>query len=332
MFTPKTYLKQQVKSRRRQFKNMLFVTLSVSMVTAGAVSLTTYAAPTRTQATPVSVVEKDNYEVVVRPQEAPNTSDRFDESLIEDSEETSDDSWEEDEYYEEYDYIGDNNCNVLGITLTGDIGTDYGMTYSNDIRDVLEEYGSDERLEAILVEVDSGGGSPVAGDEIATLLAEQTIPVVAHVREIGASAAYLAILPADYIFAHRYGSVGSIGVIIPLYDYSKFNEKEGIEYNPIVTSPFKDIGTSERPMTVEERGILQAEVDFIYEGFVNDVVKYRNLSYDRVKALANGRTYLAHVAKELGLIDAVGGRPEVLEYLTDTIGAEPVICRVTYVE
>jgi protease-4 len=186
-------------------------------------------------------------------------------------------------------------------------------------------------VEAILVDVDSAGGSPVAGDEIATLLAEQTIPVIAQIREIGASAAYMAILPADYIFAHRFGSVGSLGIIIPLYDYSKSNEQEGIAYTPILTSPGKDMGTQERSLSKEERAILQAEVDYIYQAFLTDVADYRDMTAAQVSAVANGRTFLSHIAKEAGLIDAVGGRTEVMEYLQATIGAGPVVCRPAYI-
>jgi protease-4 len=155
----------------------------------------------------------------------------------------------------------------------------------------------------------------------------QTLPVIAQVREQGASAAYMAILPADMIFAHRWANIGSIGVIIYQYDYSESNDKAGIKYVPILTSPSKDIGSAERALTKEERAHYQAEVDFIYQGFLKDVATYRNLSIDKVKAVADGTTMLAHKAKEAGLIDEIGGEIEVKNYLRTTIGEEPVICR-----
>ncbi len=242
---------------------------------------------------------------------------------------------QETEYEEDYDYIAEEGCNVLGISLYGEIGTyldGYTITSSNSIRSILEDYASHENIKAILVDVDSGGGSVVAGDEILNLLEEQEIPVVAHVRNMGASAAYLAILSADRIFVHPYGSVGSIGVISPLYDYSEHNQKEGIKYTPILSSPSKDAGSQDRPLTEEERKMFQADVDFIYDGFVNSVAKYRNLTKDQVLKLADGNTYLGSVALEAGLIDEVGGLGEVSAYIANKIDETVSICWINNLE
>jgi protease-4 len=318
MFTPSQYLGRLRNKRQRYLKRTFLVTFSVAIVTLSSVSFTTYAAPfLRTP----QVIGSPSHRIIERPAEASIQS----QTMIKD--------FSDDEYYsaEAYDYMGENGCNVLGITIAGDLGTDYGDTTANDIRSILEEFAGDERVEAILIEVDSSGGSPVAGDEIATLLAEQTVPVIAQIREIGASAAYMAILPADYIFAHRFGSVGSIGVIIPLYDYSKSNEQDGIAYTPILTSSGKDMGTADRPLSSEERAILQSEVDFIYQAFLTDVASYRNLTPAQLSAVANGQTFLSHIAKERGLIDAVGGRSEVMKYLQTITNAAPVVCRPDYV-
>lgn len=150
--------------------------------------------------------------------------------------------------------------------------------------------------------------------------------MIAQIREMGASAAYMAILPADIIFAHRWSSVGSIGVIIPLYDFTKFNEKQGIKYTPILTSPSKDAGTTDRALTKEERRAFQTEINYVYQGFMEDVAKYRGISLDKVRSVANGTTMLAYKAKEAGLVDEIGGRAEVLEHLRTTLGEEPVVC------
>lgn len=230
---------------------------------------------------------------------------------------------ENDDYY---DYIAEEGCNVLGLTLYGGIGTYDDYTSSNDIRTALEEYASHENIEAILVEVDSGGGSAVAGDEILHLLDEQIIPVVAHIRNMGASAAYMAILSADRIFTHPYGSVGSIGVMNTFFDYSEYNEKEGIKYVPVLSSPSKDSGTQDRTMTEQERQMYQSEVDYIYDGFVNSVAKYRNLTKEQVLKLADGNTYLGAAAKAAGLVDEVGGFKEVRNYIENLIDEPVKVC------
>ena len=248
------------------------------------------------------------------------------EQLSGDFEETAQEDEEYVEGYYEYPDFEGLGCNVLGISISGELGTKTGDSTSDYIRDTLDAYRGNESVKAILVEVDSGGGSPVAGDQIKTLLDEQTVPVIAQIREIGASAAYLAILSADRIFAHRYADVGSIGVIISFYDYSGQNDKEGIKYDPIKTGLFKDTANGNNPLTAEERILLQEEINYIYEGFIGDVASYRGLSINEVRTLADGKTWLAYKAVELGLIDEVGGRPEVTSYIEKTIGEEPVVC------
>ncbi len=231
-------------------------------------------------------------------------------------------------YYEDYDVMTEGGCNVLGLSLYGDIYTTGTGASTNAISSYLETYGQHENLKAIVVDVDSGGGSPVAGDEILQLLEDQTVPVVAQIRELGASAAYMAILSADHIIAHPYSSVGSIGVIQIFYDYTKFNKKEGIEYIPIQSGPGKDAGTGERSLTREEIAQFQEEVDYLYDGFIDQVAFWRDLSRDAVLQAADGRTFMAPKALELGLIDEMGGSREVRAHLASQIGEEPVICWV----
>jgi signal peptide peptidase SppA len=298
----------------------------MSAIIIGIMSTTSYAQYFTTNFAQAAkqYVPQAEYRVVDRPDEREQAREEIEELVLEDDINSEDDEWGS--YGEPYDVIAENGCNVLGLSIYGEIGTDYGYTSANYFRDALELNRGDERIKAIIVDVDSEGGSPTAGDEIRILLEEQKVPVIAQVRELAASAAYMAILSADKIYAHRYGSVGSIGVIISHYDYTQYNAKEGIKYSPIMTGSFKDLGSPDRELTAEERAILQDQIDYIYEDFVKDVAASRNISYEKVKQIANGTTYMAHEAKALGLIDEVGGRKEVMEYLKKTINEEPVIC------
>lgn len=331
IFSPQSYLKQATSNRRRRVRKTLFGVGVIALIITGISSTVGYYDLLSTglveaaQRFDAKIVQQPEPQALERPDERENTYEEITFPLGEELE--AEESAEDDEYIEEeYDYVGENGCNVLGLSITGEIGTDYGDTTSNAFRDTLEEYSIDERIKAILVEVDSGGGSAVAGDEIAKLLEEQAIPVIAQIREVGASAAYMAILPVDTIFAHRWASIGSIGVIIPFYDYTKFNEKQGIKYTPILSSPSKDAGTTDRALTKEERKTFQAEINFVYEGFIRDVAKYRGLTVDKVRSVADGTTMIAHEAKDAGLIDEIGGRAEVLDHLRTTLAVEPVVC------
>lgn len=332
-FAPSEYIKAVKKGRKQLLRRSLLGVSGMAMLLIGIMSTTGYAEYFITQSAAAKSYEAAREAVLpsfksYRLEPVPDPREQLNGDLLEEVDDAAAEETTEDAYYEPYtEYsFGEYGCNVLGLTVSGDIGTDYGYTSSNYIRDTLDYYKGDETIKAILVEVDSGGGSPVAGDEIKTMLEEQTVPVIAQVRELAASAAYLAILPADRIFAHRYGSIGSIGVIIPYYDYTEYNEKEGIKYDPIKTGEYKDIANGERPLTKEERQILQDEIDYVYEGFIGDVAKYRGLTVDKVRALADGKTWLAAAAMEEGLIDEVGGRPEVTAHLRETIGEEPVVC------
>lgn len=333
-FVPSAYIKAVKKGRKQLFRKSLIGVSGMAMLFIGIMSTSGYADYFVAQSAAAKGYEAAREAVLpsfksYRLEPVPDPREQLNGDIVESVDETpAEEAPTEDSYYEAYtDYsFGDYGCNVLGLTVSGDIGTDYGYTSANYIRDTLDYYKGDESIKAILVEVDSGGGSPVAGDEIKTMLEEQTVPVIAQVRELAASAAYLSILSADRIFAHRYGSIGSIGVIIPYYDYTEYNHKEGIKYDPIKTGEYKDIANGERPLTKEERQILQEEIDFVYEGFIADVAKYRGMSVEKVRELADGKTWLAAKAMEEGLIDEVGGRPEVTAHLRETIGEEPVVC------
>lgn len=178
IFSPKNYLEQTASRRRRNFKKSLFAICSLVFVvtvasgTAGYLNLFTTGLAEAAQRFENRNQQPSTVQALAIPDKRENTNESIlpptePEEIMEDEEYYEDEEYCEDE---DYDYIGENGCNVLGISVTGDIGTDYGDTTSNSVRDTLEELTTDERVKAILVDLDSGGGSPVAGDEIANYL------------------------------------------------------------------------------------------------------------------------------------------------------------------
>jgi protease-4 len=137
-------------------------------------------------------------------------------------------------------------------------------------------------------------------------------PVVACMMDVAASGAYYLSMGADVVYAHPTTVTGSIGVIMSLYNASGLFQKIGVASDPIKSGPNKDIGNPGRPMTEEERAILQGMVDSFYHQFVEIVAKGRHLPEERVRALADGRVYTGIDAQRLGLVDRVG-------YLEDAI-------------
>jgi len=237
------------------------------------------------------------------------------------------------------DSTGQDNCNVAGVILHGSLVTyispaDYDtdgnlladQTASEDVVYTISEIEKDDKIKAILLEIDSYGGSPVGAEEISEALKNTKKPTVALIREGGASAAYWAATGANRIFASKNSDVGSIGITGSYLDYSGQNKKEGIIYNQLSSGKFKDAGDPDKALTDEEAKIFMRDVNILHQNFIKTVAENRNLDIKKVEALADGSTMLGEMALKNGLIDQIGGEPEVIKYLKTQLGEEIKIC------
>jgi signal peptide peptidase SppA len=230
------------------------------------------------------------------------------------------------------------SCNVLGINLHGDLYTyvpenndgelfsEKDVVSSEEVLGSIEAAEDDEDIKAIIIEVDSPGGYPVAGEEIANALKAAKKPVVAFIRQSGTSAAYWAITTADQIFASKNSDVGSIGVTISYLDNVSKNQKEGLTYVQLSSGKYKDAGNPDKPLTEEEKGLIVRDLKIIHENFIDEVAANRNLSVEKVREIADGSSVLGERAMELGLIDGIGGFAEAKKYVEDKIGEKPELC------
>ena len=187
---------------------------------------------------------------------------------------------------------------------------------SDEIVFLIEKSAQDPNIKAIILDINSWGGSVVAASEIgeSLLLANKT--TVAWIREQGLSAAYYIASYADHIVADKYADVGSIGIII---EY----EIQDITHETIKSVKYKDILSYYRFLTEDERDIVQKEVNQLHEFFVKDVAENRGMILEKVRGISDGLSYNGIKAKELGLIDEVGNKEEVLNYIRAK-GIEPV--------
>jgi len=230
------------------------------------------------------------------------------------------------------------NCTIAGINLHGVIMTylpphaendnsfNYDSVASESVAYAIKQANDDEKIKAIIVEVDSSGGYPVAGEEISIAIKNSKKPVVALIREQGDSAAYWAISSANKIFASRNSEVGSIGVTSSYLSNVGKNTKDGLTYQSLSVGKFKDTGNPDKSLSNEERALILRDANIIYNNFIEDVANNRNIPIDKVKAIADGSTVLGMRALELGLIDQIGGLPEVEQYIEETTGGVPEIC------
>jgi protease-4 len=231
-----------------------------------------------------------------------------------------------------------NDCNVIGINLHGELKTylpnhaendsffNYDSVSSEDITGKIKLANEDSNIKAIIVEVDSPGGSIVGGEEIDSAVKNSDKPVIALIRDLGASASLWAISSADRIYASENSTIGSIGVTGSFMSNAKKNEKDGITYEALSSGKFKDSGSPDKELTTEERALILRDINLAFNNFVKAISLNRNIDIEKVKSVADGSTFLGNKAKELGLIDEIGGLPEVEQYLEETTGEKPDIC------
>ena len=206
---------------------------------------------------------------------------------------------------------------VEGVIVSGDppispFGTQSAAAHSGQIVRHLKWAEGNSNVKAVVLHVDSPGGSVVASSEIHQQMAAMTKPVVVSMGELAASGGYYVSAPARMIFANPDTLTGSIGVIAQFLDLSQLLAEYGVAATTIKSGAFKDEGSMFRPMNDAEKAVWQAIIDEAYEGFVNVVSDGRGLSPEEVKKIADGRVYTGRQAKELKLVDELGNLPEAV--------------------
>ncbi|MEK7638961.1 MAG: S49 family peptidase [Patescibacteria group bacterium] len=236
--------------------------------------------------------------------------------------------------YSDEDY----DCSIMGINLHGtlwtyippqsedDVFIDKDIVASEDINYLIKQANEDDAIEAILIEVDSLGGLPVAGEEVANSLKNSEKPTVAVIRQSGLSAAYWAVTGADYIFASKNSDVGSIGVTASYLQNVGKNQKDGSDYVQLSSGKYKDAGDPDRPLTEEERQIFLRDIKIVHQNFIADVSTNRNIPLTEVEIISDGSSVLGERAKELHLIDDIGGLREAEIYLENLTDSKSEVC------
>lgn len=220
---------------------------------------------------------------------------------------------------------GPNKIAVLSadgtIQDTGETSSIFGSEGYNHsfFMDQLEQVRDDESIKGVLLYVNSPGGGVMESaqirDKILQIQKERSIPFYVSMGSMAASGGYYISAPADKIFASKETLTGSLGVIMQGYDYSELMKKLGISDNTIKSGAHKDIMSATRPMTEEEKKIMQSMIDDSYNEFVKVVASGRDMSEEQVRKIADGRIYDGRQAKENGLIDAFGYQEDALEAL-----------------
>lgn len=181
------------------------------------------------------------------------------------------------------------------------------------VRSLLDQAEANPAVKALVVRVNSPGGSVVASDEIYSAFRAYEKPVVISMGDTAASGGFYIACGGDYVMAHPDTLTGSIGVISQFFNAEELLEKIGVDAIVITTGEFKDIGSLYRDMTEEEREIWRAILNQVYENFVAVVADARDLPEEDVREVADGRVFTGQQALEMGLVDGVGTRQAAID-------------------
>jgi protease-4 len=208
------------------------------------------------------------------------------------------------------------NPNIAVLVAEGDISVSGEGMSSEKICEALREIRADKGIKALVLRINSPGGSALASDEIwrEVKLCKKHMKVIVSMGDVAASGGYYIATPADYIFAENNTITGSIGVfgVIP-YTGKFLEDKLGMTFDRVATNKHAVVSTNRR-LTAEETGIIQTEVDEIYTEFIERVAEGRGLNAQQVHKLARGRVWTGTDALKIGLVDELGGLYAATKY------------------
>jgi len=209
-------------------------------------------------------------------------------------------------------------CNVGVVSIHGYLDTQRteehvdSLSIAQGIRSLaLNNY------KAIVLLIDSPGGSAAAAEEISRAVDEIKFPVVAFIRGSALSGGYWVAASADHIVALSSSSVGNVGATFSYLEKTDFNRKEGYTFQEIVSGEYKEVGNADKSLTPEYKRYLQDYTNDLFKLFADIVMKNRGLNGEQLALISDGKFYIADKAMELRLIDQIGGISEVKTYLAE---------------
>jgi len=225
---------------------------------------------------------------------------------------------------------GFENLSNMKKNKIGLVEIDFPIMSSRDVVDDLNYFKNRNDINAIVVRVDSPGGSVAASQEIYHKIkgiADNFKPVYISMGNVAASGGYYLSLGADTIIANLGTTTGSIGVIMGYPIIDDLMNDIGIEYNTVKSGSFKDSGSSFRKSTIEDQKYFENLVKDLHSQFVDVIVKERNIKIELVEKLANGKVYSGKQALDYNLIDLIGTLDDAFMIANNSIGnaKDPII-------
>lgn len=214
--------------------------------------------------------------------------------------------------------------NVALVRVSGSISSSGDSFFEkpaspDEIIGIIEQAERTAAVKGIFIEINSPGGSPVASEELMKAVKNTSKPTVAVIRDIGTSGAYWVASAADYVVASPVSITGSIGVTASYLEFSQLLQDYGVRYERLVSAEHKDIGSPFRNLTEEESAIAQEALAKMHSYFLSTVKENRGLTdagdAAAIEKISTAIVFLGSEAKELGLVDELGGKKEAEEWL-----------------
>lgn len=234
-------------------------------------------------------------------------------------------------YGKKFDLNGSKEYNenrVAVIVAQGEINSGEGNEYtigSDRVARAIRKARLDDKVKAIVLRVNSPGGSALASEVIwrEMALAREVKPVMASMGDVAASGGYYIACNADSIFAQENTVTGSIGAFGLFFTAEELmNEKLGINIETVKTNKYSDLGTLDRDLSPAENRIMIAQIDRVYGTFIKRVADGRGMTVETVDSLGQGRVYSGADALELGLVDVLGGINDAINAAANKAGLE----------
>lgn len=202
------------------------------------------------------------------------------------------------------------------INIDGTIQYDGTTSSPEGLKAQLDRAADNNHIKAVVLRVNSGGGTATAGEEMSDYVREFSEstgkPVVVSSASLNASAAYEISSQADYIYTAKTTAIGAIGTAMQITDLSGLMEKLGISVDNVTSADSKDSSYGTRALTEEERAYYQDQVDQINATFIQTVAEGRGMTEDEVRTLATGLTFTGMTAVENGLADEIGTKDDAV--------------------
>jgi protease-4 len=209
--------------------------------------------------------------------------------------------------------------NILpGYQPSGSIG-------DASLRDLLRQAADDDDIRAVVLRVDSGGGSALASEAILRemqMVRDAGKPVIVSMGGVAASGGYMISLASDEVWAHPTTVTGSIGVVAMFPNFGRLFERLGISVDGVGTTRFSGALRLDEPMSDEVKDVIETVVEGVYDRFKGLVAEHRDMAPEEVQRFAEGRVWLGHTALEAGLVDRLGTLDDALASAASLAGLE----------